>query len=348
MTKELSLYENARQALSECVRVDEVQDIRSKAQALQAYAKQAKDRDLIAKATEIRLRAERRSGELLRSMAAAGERAKVGRPKDNSPPEVTISGEAEDPKTLEDLGITKNQSSAWQALADMPPNQFEKRIEESVKHVLNSVEMTPTEKAHIKKEKRAERERELADKLRSLPEEKFGVIYADPPWRFEPYSRESGMDRAADNHYPTNETEKIATLPVKTIAADDCVLFLWSTVPMLVDALLVMEDWGFSYRSHVVWEKDRLGTGYWFRNMHEILLVGTRGSIPAPAPGEQWHSVIKSAVGEHSEKPEVFAELIEHYYPNLPKIELYRRGEPRTDWKGWGLENVERSGDVTE
>lgn len=189
----------------------------------------------------------------------------------------------------------------------------------------------------IKREMRADREAELAAKQTDLPNKKYGVIYADPEWRFEPYSRDTGMDRAADNHYPTSPTEQICARPVKDIAADDCVLFLWATVPMLPDALKVMEAWGFTYKSHCIWAKDRVGTGYWFRNAHEILLVGTRGNIPAPAPGTQWPSTIEAPVGKHSAKPDRFAELIEEYFPNLPKIELNAR-RARKGWDTWGLE----------
>jgi hypothetical protein len=78
--------------------------------------------------------------------------------------------------------------------------------------------------APTKAERRAERELELATKQVALPNKRYGLILADPEWRFEPYSRETGMDRAADNHYPTGTTEIIAARPVETIAAEDCVL----------------------------------------------------------------------------------------------------------------------------
>jgi len=109
-------------------------------------------------------------------------------------------------------------------------------------------------------------------------------------------------------------------------------------VPMLPDALHVMQRWGFAYRSHVGWAKDHTGTGYWFRNRHELLLVGTRGSPPAPAPGDQCESLIAAPVGKHSEKPTVFLEMIEAYFPTLPKIELNRRGSAREGWDAWGNE----------
>lgn len=193
-------------------------------------------------------------------------------------------------------------------------------------------------KQRAKKEKRVERERDLGDKQKALPDKKYGVILADPEWDWESYSAETGMDRAAANHYPTSTTAVIADRNVPSIAADDCVLFLWATAPKIEDALLVMKEWGFAYKSMAVWVKDRVGTGYWFRNKHEILLVGTKGKIPAPAMGEQVDSVIEAPVGEHSAKPEAAIEMIEWYFPTLPKIELNRRGPARAGWDAWGLE----------
>jgi N6-adenosine-specific RNA methylase IME4 len=181
----------------------------------------------------------------------------------------------------------------------------------------------------VKSARRAERERALAHKQRALPSKKYGVIVADPPWAFEPWSRRTGMDRAADNHYPTQSGAAITAQDVAAIAADDCLLFLWATVPMLEVALTVLNGWGFTYKSHLIWNKQKLGTGFWFRNMHELLLVGLRGNVPAPAPGDQATSILTVERTAHSAKPEVFLELIEEWYPNLPKIELYRRGAPR-------------------
>lgn len=193
----------------------------------------------------------------------------------------------------------------------------------------------------IKRDARDAKEESLGDKQRALPDRKFGVIYADPEWRFEPYSRETGMDRAPENHYPTSTLDEIMARPVATIAADDSVLFLWATPPMIKEALAVIEAWGFTYKAQCIWAKKRPGaghgTGYWFWGEHELLLVGTRGKIPAPAPGTQWESVIEAPVGEHSEKPTIFHELIEAYFPSLPKIELNARAG-RAGWELWGNE----------
>ena len=101
-----------------------------------------------------------------------------------------------------------------------------------------------------------------------------------------------------------------------------------------------MAAWGFTYRSHLVWNKLRAGTGYWFRNQHELLLIGTRGAPPCPAMGEQWTSVLSEGAGPHSVKPDGAYALIEAYFPTLPKIELNAR-RARPGWDAWGAEAPE-------
>ncbi len=187
-----------------------------------------------------------------------------------------------------------------------------------------------------KRRRRAERERALAGRILVLPDKRYGVILADPEWKFETYS-ENGKDRSAENHYACSPTEVIRSRNVASIAADDSVLFLWATVPMVPDALDVMSSWGFKYKSQFVWVKYRIGTGYWGRNQHELLLVGTRGSPPAPAMGEQWSTVIHAPARRHSQKPEASFALIEDYFPTLPRIELNAR-TARPGWDCWGLE----------
>jgi len=115
---QLVRYEQARNALAECQRVDEVKDIRDKAEAMAAYARQAKDTELVQWATEIKVRAERKAGELLAHAAATGERAPQGR----------VSPQEPKPTTLVDLGITSNQSSRWQSLAGMSEEHFETAV----------------------------------------------------------------------------------------------------------------------------------------------------------------------------------------------------------------------------
>jgi N6-adenosine-specific RNA methylase IME4 len=187
--------------------------------------------------------------------------------------------------------------------------------------------------------RRESRERELGEATeaasQALGRNLYGVILADPPWRFEPYSRENGLNRAADNHYPTMTADAIKALLIP--ASNGCVLFLWATVPMLPRALDVMSTWGFAYRSAMFWKKDREGTGHWLRNTVEILLIGTKGDVPAPTPGQQPPQMIQTPRERHSEKPAIFAEHIERLLPNVPKLEMFAR-EARPGWDVWGNE----------
>jgi N6-adenosine-specific RNA methylase IME4 len=240
------------------------------------------------------------------------------------------------PRLADTIGTTLDKGEELDALAKLSVEEQAKVIDKAAAG--EKVSARPV----VKRLRRASREAELAENTRAASalagHKLYGVIYADPPWRFEPYSRETGMDRAADNHYPTMTTDDIAAMKIP--AADDCVLFLWATAPMAPDALRVMAAWGFTYKSQAVWVKDRPGTGYWFRNQHEVLMVGTRGNIPAPAPGERFGSVIAAPVGRHSAKPFRFAEIIEELFPNAALLELFAR-EGRAGWDSWGLEAPE-------
>jgi len=328
-------YDAACRALAEAKSVDEVKDVRDRAEAMRAYARQAKNKQLEVDAAEIRIRAERRLGEMI-----AGQKATVGL-NEGGRPKTGLQKNPVSKPTLAEAGIDKNLADRARKMAAVPADQFEEMVGDWRVRVADENERVTTNllKAGEKKLARDEKEAALAEKMRaaaeSLGQGSFGVIYADPPWRFEPYSRDTGMDRAADNHYPTMDVEAICRMEVP--AADDCALFLWATAPMLPEALAVMFAWGFEYKSQIIWAKDRIGTGYWARNKHEILLIGTKGSIPAPAPGTQPESVIVAPVGVHSAKPELFAEMIERLFPNLPKIEMFARTS-RPGWQGWGAE----------
>ena len=323
-----ALIASLERGLAEARTFAQVKKIRDEAAALQVFLRsQEAAAEVVNRAGEWKLRAERRLGEELAKVEKNGGRLRRGNttlPRDETP-------------RLSDIGVSKIQASRWQRLAAVPAEKFESFVGTAERVTLEAaLKLNGHEE---KKTRRAERERELAEAThaaaKSLGRKRYGVIYADPPWSFEPYSRETGMDRAADNHYPTMDLDAIKAL--QPPAAKDCVLFLWATAPMLPEALDLMTAWGFTYRSHVVWIKDKLGTGYWFRNQHELLLVGVRGNVPAPAPGQQYPSIIEAKRLRHSAKPSHFAEIIEEMFPTLPRLEMFGRSR-RAGWDVWGNE----------
>ena len=171
---------------------------------------------------------------------------------------------------------------------------------------------------------------------------RYPVVYVDPPWPHKTFS-EAGKQKSPENHYPTMTLQTIEALPVGDVAAERAVLWLWTTVGHLANAVGTMAAWGFAYKSHVVWRKTyengqaRRGKGYWFINTHELLLLGVRGDMPAPVMGTQAESVIDAPVGRHSEKPALFRQMIEGYFPDVGRIELFAR-ERVEGWDAWGDE----------
>lgn len=336
MTVALEKYDAAISAIAEAKAVDEILSIRDTADAMRAAARVANNKQAEIDMAEIRFRAERRVGEMMKAQKETFGLAQ-GRRSDLGPKPTQVA-------TLAEAGIDKHLADRARKLAAIPAGEFTSILDDWRERVADENERVTVNllKAGEKRMSRDEKEAALAEKIRAgidaLGQGQFGVILADPPWRFEPYSRDTGMDRAADNHYPTMEVEDIAALQVP--AADDCVLFLWATAPMIREALDTMAAWGFEYKSQLVWVKDRIGTGYWARNKHELLLIGTRGSVPAPAPGTQPESAIIAPVSRHSEKPEEFYQVIETMFPNLPKIEMFSR-QPRSGWHAWGAEALE-------
>lgn len=163
-----------------------------------------------------------------------------------------------------------------------------------------------------------------------LPEGSFDIILADPPWEYDINTRGS-----PDDHYQVMQDQNIAEMKVP--AADDAILFLWATAPKLQEALDVMEAWGFEYKTHGIWIKDKIGTGYYFRGQHELLLVGRKGNIPAPQEATRPPSIFHAERGQHSKKPELVHDLIEQMYPNRKYLEMFARSE-RKGWEAWGIE----------
>mgnify|MGYP001583987319 FL=1 len=173
---------------------------------------------------------------------------------------------------------------------------------------------------------------------------KYQIIYADPPWRYD-FSKDNA-DKI-ENHYPTMMQKDICALNVP--ADDNCVLYLWATAPKLLEALEVMRAWGFTYKTHAIWDKEWIGMGYWFRGTHELLLVGTKGKVSPPKPTERVASVYRERRTEHSRKPEYFKEIITDSFPvEWNRLEMFarpvktnlfnNRPDRSPSWDYWGNE----------
>jgi len=171
---------------------------------------------------------------------------------------------------------------------------------------------------------------------------KFSTILADPPWRFENRTGKMAPEHRRLNRYETMTLDDICGLPVEGLAADPAHLYMWVPNALLPDGLRVMEAWGFTYKSNLIWHKvrkdggsDGRGVGFYFRNVTEIILFGVRGkNARTLAPGRRQVNMIETRKREHSRKPDEQYELIEACSPE-PRLELFARGE-RPKWSVWG------------
>lgn len=174
-----------------------------------------------------------------------------------------------------------------------------------------------------------------------FPNKKYTVIYADPPWSYK--DKASAGKRGAGFKYPTQSLEWIKSLPVRDIADDDCVLFLWITMPHLDKVGEVMEGWGFKYKtSAFTWVKRNKvspswfwGMGNWTRSNPELCLLGVKGKPKRVSASV--HSVIDSPILRHSEKPPETRDRIVQLMGDVPRIELFARART-PGWDVWGNE----------
>lgn len=335
--RELALLEQSKALLAECKTVDEVKSIRDKAEALRQYAKQQGEcLEIQNAAAEIKIRAERRAGELIKVMPKSKGAAT---PKRTSPEPTRSHDEIASAPSLKDMGIDHNQASRWQSIASVPEEDFEEHIVEKKKgqkeltsaglHKLaKSMEARkPAEPSPIVKAKSA-----VVGSLSELLSagKRFPTIYADPPWQYG----NQGTRASTGDHYDTMTIDQICAEPVAQLVEDNAHLHLWTTNAFLFDARRVMEAWGFEYKSCFVWVKPQMGMGNYWRVSHEFMLFGIRGSLPFHVRDEMsWGQFDR---GRHSEKPDGMRSKIERVSPG-PYLEMYGRAAlPGTEWTVYG------------
>lgn len=162
---------------------------------------------------------------------------------------------------------------------------------------------------------------------------KYKTIYVDPPWNLGGGGK---IKRGADKHYPLMETQAIFDMKpfIEELADEQCHMYMWVTNNFLEDGLAIMKHWGFKYITNIVWVKNSIGTGQYFRGQHEILLFGRKGDPLPFKHTKNIPSVVFASKGRHSEKPKQFYNIIEKVSYS-PYIELFARNK-RDGWDVWG------------
>ena len=173
-----------------------------------------------------------------------------------------------------------------------------------------------------------------------FPKKKYNIIYADPAWHFKHWNDETVTRKAP---YDVMSKEDIKNLPVKDLADDNCILFVWVTFPKLLDGLETIKSWGFEYKTvGFNWVKKNKkadsffwGMGYWTRSNSELCLIATKGKPKRVSMGV--HQIVYEPIREHSRKPDCVRDKILELCGDLPRIELFARQRVE-GWDCWGNE----------
>lgn len=193
---------------------------------------------------------------------------------------------------------------------------------------------------------------DLPDLYPDFPDEKYDIIYADPPWD---YGGKMQFDKSSKNKNETNENSKIFIssanfkyptlkmkdlfkIPINEICKDDCLLFMWVTNPHLANGIELGKKWGFEYKTVAfIWDKMVHNPGKYTLSYCELCLVFKRGRIPSPRGTRNEKQLVRTPRREHSVKPEDVRKSIERMFPTQKKIELFAREKP-DNWDVWGLD----------
>jgi N6-adenosine-specific RNA methylase IME4 len=340
MTTALSRYDEACKALAEVKDLSEVKDIADKAAAMKEYARRASDRNLELCAAELRIRAERRLGEGIKSLGlTAGRPTRNGFSKNPLPCFETLNENTVPSPTLAEMNIDKNLADRARKLASISEGDFETRLAhwaENAKRSAGRITVRLLRADHCSK-RRGVVDAAIAEPLQAsitAPKVRYGVILLDPEWL------SNSISEANKCPMLSAQMRKLESWDARTMSADDSTLLVWANVPSLHVVLSLMSAWGFEYKSHCIWFKQQPETGLLFSEAHELLLVGVRGNISI-LEGPPWSSLIYDPIQRRSGRPEWQYELVESWFPHPPKLALTGPCA-RPGWDVWANGEIHR------
>lgn len=320
---QLVKYEAARHALQEAHTVDEVKEIRDKSEAIRLYAKQAKDFEMANWAAEIRIRAERKFGEMMRGL-------------DRNPGARTDLTSLHDEVKL-DLKEAKekygqNLVHRSQVMAAIPEDKFEAAIEEHRKEQ-QALTSTTIRRMHETGKKQQEIEKIKSGEIKA-PEGKYDVIVIDPPWQMEKIERDVAPDQAAFN-YPTMTEEELENLKIPF--NDDCHIFLWTTHKHLPMAFRLLPKWGAKYVCTFVWHKPGGFQPFGLPQYNCEFILYARMGTPIFIDFKDFPVCFNAPRGGHSEKPEEFYNTLRRVTGGR-RLDMFNR-RLIDGFVGWGNES---------
>lgn len=300
--------------------IDEVKDIRDRAEAMRQYARAAGySRDITNLCAEIKIRAERKAGLLLSEMP----KHDGGRPSANRSQAVTGL-----PPKLSEIGVTKMQSSRWQQAAAIPDEVVDAYIED--------VKESGDDVTSLGLRMFAARNRQpepITDAV-PLPAGKFSCIVIDPPWPVQKAVKAVRPDQGVSLDYPVMTLDEIAGLPVSDLADDDCHLYLWVTHKLMPSGIEILASWGFTYQCVMTWRKPVGVSPFSWMYDTEHALFAHRGNLPLRQMGLRLS--FDASIRGHSIKPDVFYERVTAASPG-PRLEMFARRQ-REGFTAWGNE----------
>lgn len=328
----------ATTALAEARTLEDVKQILDIAEAARTYARAAKlGLEAANHAAEIKLRAERKAGELLAQL----DRNRGGdRRSDDFSMLQTETLKSEYAEVLQENDINRVTAHRWQTVASIPEDVFEQHLEETK---ADGDELSTAGLLRVAQELKRETMRQQKPDAGTLPTDKYRVWYADPPWEYGNAGVITDTDaygRAA-RHYPTMSIAELCAMgpEIRQRCEPDAVLFMWVTSPLLEECFPVINAWGFQYKTSFVWDKVGHNFGHYNSVRHELLLACTRGSC-TPDDKTLYDSVISIEKSRtHSEKPAEFRRMIDSLYTWGRRIELFARcAADGGNWDYWGNE----------